>query len=210
MKHLYLLLCLGILFLSCNNSNNNKQAESYSIKIAQLEATFDPSKFDSLSQTLIGTKLDPFTFIDLTGKTISLDKIDKPILLEATASWCKPCIAITPALNEIADQYGDQVELILLTHDTPKKAARFAKKFDSQIKIIPSSKEQDPGSLDKIAVGGFKQLFPFPTTYFIDKDKIIVDVKVGAEVPASSNSEEVERVKRRNVERLKDGIGRLL
>jgi thioredoxin 1 len=50
---------------------------------------------------------------------------DKPVLVDFWAEWCGPCKMIGPALEEISDELGEQVNIVKLNiddhPDTPTK-----------------------------------------------------------------------------------------
>tara|TARA_A100001391_G_scaffold201546_1_gene188852 strand:- start:24152 stop:24475 length:324 start_codon:yes stop_codon:yes gene_type:complete len=50
----------------------------------------------------------------------------KPVLVDFWAPWCAPCKALAPTLDELANEYADEVEVVKVDIDAnPALAERF-------------------------------------------------------------------------------------
>ena len=53
-------------------------------------------------------------------------KADKPVILDLWAEWCGPCRMVGPIVNEIGEEYGEQVIVGKLDVDNnPQTTAKF-------------------------------------------------------------------------------------
>lgn len=131
--------------------------------------------FDSLvNNCLKGSRLDNFQVKDLKKKPVFLDEFEKPVYLTTSASWIAPTVGEIPALNKLADKYHEQVEFVILFWDTRETSRELAKKYSSNITIlyVDESKNSSP-----YVIKMMKHSLGFPTSFLLDKDKKILDIR---------------------------------
>ena len=66
------------------------------------------------------------TFTDANFQAEVIES-DIPVLVDFWAEWCAPCKALTPVIDELADEYADKAKVgkldtILQFYDTPDDA----------------------------------------------------------------------------------------
>ncbi len=100
------------------------------------------------------------------------------ILINYWATWCPPCIAEMPSLQQLYEDYQDEVVFLFVSGEGHQTVKRFLERKNY---TIPSFKmlTQNPAILDGRVL---------PTTYLIDREGNIVIKKEGA---ADWNSESV-------------------
>ena len=105
---------------------------------------------------------------DLEGKTVRLsDYRGKVVILNFWASWCPPCKAEMPELEQVALEYNQGSEAVLVTvnltdgaRETPAKARQYIQdnRFTMPVLLDTSGKAADDYNITSI-----------PTTIIVDK-----------------------------------------
>ncbi|CAM1371208.1 conserved hypothetical protein [Tenacibaculum litopenaei] len=137
---------------------------------------------DIVNNCVKGKYIANYDFTTVDGEVISTDKVDKPILLIAAATWCAPCWGEIPALNKMVEKYDGQMQFVMIFWDTKENVAKMAEKLDKRIKLVASEAEHADKST--IEVNGFIHMLDYPTAYLISKDKQILNFKRGAASPS--------------------------
>ncbi len=160
----------------------------------------DAAMLDDIVYNCIRDKyISNYDFTSIDGKTISTDKIEKPIVLLTAATWCAPCWGEIPALNKLVEKYNDKVEFIMLFWDKDEGVKRMAKKLDKRIFLVPSKEKLSDRS--SIRISGFIHKLDYPSAYLITGKKKILDFKRGALSPTKKMGwDEVNEVNEKELE----------
>ncbi|MFT4669603.1 MAG: thiol-disulfide isomerase/thioredoxin [Flavobacteriaceae bacterium] len=134
--------------------------------------------FDSLIKNVVNNSyMDDFKVKKLSGRKIRFYDFKKPVFLMTYASWCTPGVGEIPALNEIANKYHKEVNFIVLFWDSKSKVKKATRGYSSKFTILYVNEMEN--THDYI-VETMKHSLGFPTTFFIDENKKIIDVRRGA------------------------------
>lgn len=117
-----------------------------------------------------------FQLQSLDGETISLgDLRGSPVLLNFWATWCGPCRLEMPFLQEVfEDQEWAARGLVMLAVNL-QEPGETVRKFMEENRLSFTVLLDTTGE-----VGRQYNISGIPTTYFIDNDGIIKNVKMGA------------------------------
>jgi len=131
--------------------------------------------FDSLVKNVVnGTYLDNFKVRKFSGRRIELYQFEKPTYLITYASWCVPGVGEIPAFNDIADRYYNEIDFIILFWGSKKKIRKIKRKFSRKVNILYVDEKENRHDF---TIRTMKHSLGFPTSFFINADKKIMDVR---------------------------------
>ncbi len=162
--------------------------------------------FDSLVQLhLKGTTFEDYEVNNISKGRVRFSSYKKPLFILTYASWCIPSVGEVPALNKLAEKYSKDVQFIILFWDKKKDVRKIAKKFNHNISVCYSHESYKD---DAPIVSNLKHTLGFPTSYFLDQNLKVVDIKRGGAQPEMSS--EYVKAYTMNYNVFREGLGSLL
>ncbi|MFQ5996248.1 MAG: TlpA family protein disulfide reductase [Dehalococcoidales bacterium] len=128
----------------------------------------------STQSAQIGKPAPDFKLSNLEGQSVSLsDFRGRPVLLNFWASWCGPCRYEMPFIQEIHEKWSAKGLVVLTVNlqEDPSLVKEFMEDLGLSFPVLLATNQE---------VSLAYNLRGIPTTFFIDKDGIIQDRKVGA------------------------------
>lgn len=122
-----------------------------------------------------GFQAPDFVLETAAGQDVRLSELrGRPVLINLWASWCVPCRAEMPALEQAYQEYQGQGFILLAVNatdqDNRQAALAFAQENDLSFPILFDINGQ---------VSELYQLRALPTSFFVNPDGIIQEVVVG-------------------------------
>jgi cytochrome c biogenesis protein CcmG, thiol:disulfide interchange protein DsbE len=109
-----------------------------------------------------------------------------PVVINKWASWCGPCRAELPILQQVSTEHGKQIAFVGLNAKDKRGAAEsFAAQYP-----VPYPSYEDPG--EKIA-RSLKAPANFPVTVFLDKNGRTVFIHQGGYASAAQLNADIEK-----------------
>lgn len=108
---------------------------------------------------------------DLEGQRVSFsDSKGNVVLINFWATWCPPCVAELPSMQDLFSEYGDRAHFYFVTSEDPKVVQRFMEKKGYDFPIY--FEVHKPPSLLRVN--------SIPTTFVLAKDGEVMIKKTGA------------------------------
>ncbi|PCJ96955.1 MAG: thiol-disulfide oxidoreductase [Flavobacteriaceae bacterium] len=116
---------------------------------------------DTYQWELVNVNGNPFDFENEKGEVI---------FVNFWATWCPPCVAEMPSIQELYNDYGDKVTFVMVAQDDVEKVKNFLTKKEYNFPVY-FSRSKAPDVLDSKVI---------PTTYVINKEGHIIIAETGA------------------------------
>ncbi len=104
-----------------------------------------------------------FSLKTISGDTATLsDYAGRVVLINYWATWCLPCRAEMPLLQQYAERYGDDLVVLAINNGEPAdEVEAFIRELDLTLPVLLDPEE---------TVTQLYRIRGFPTTLFIDRD----------------------------------------
>lgn len=140
-------------------------------------------------QAELGALAPDFSLPVLDGQTVRLSEFrGKPVILNFWATWCPPCRAEMPALEEIWQQYG-RGDVVVLGVDQGEGTAVVERFINTKVHTtFPILMDQ------RQTIGDTYFVRSLPTTFFIDPNGFIQEIRVGGPLSLDFLQGQVQRL----------------
>jgi thiol-disulfide isomerase/thioredoxin len=146
--------------------------------LAALSAKADADKKAEMIKTILNDTASNFVLRDLKGNRVSLDTLKgKTVVLDFWATWCGPCKASFPAMQQLVDNHKGSNDVVLLFIDTWENADDKNKNAQDFITASPYTFHVLMDN-DNEVVGKYK-VTGIPTKFVIGPDGMLKFKAVG-------------------------------
>ena len=151
----------------------SEEGQAAASRVAELEAAtrlgYLPRDDD---ETRVGGQAPDFRLLTLEGEPFRMSELGQPVILNFWASWCAPCVEEMPDFELVHAEFGDRLALIGVNDgEDLATALEFQERLGVTYAVLLDPTTQ--------LTGGPYRLIGRPTTFYIDGDGVIREVRVG-------------------------------
>jgi thiol-disulfide isomerase/thioredoxin len=142
----------------------------FKVKANQAKMLFvSPSTIDEAERETIGDFF--WNLVDSNGKIVNFkEKEGDIILINFWATWCPPCIAEMPSLNDLYADYKDKITFVFIANDKKEKVNAYLESNNFELPVYYATAKA-PEKLHSSSI---------PATFLIDDQGNIVMKEIGS------------------------------
>jgi peroxiredoxin len=139
---------------------------------------------------VVGTAVEDFQLVDLSGKMQSLSQYrGKIVLLNFWATWCKPCTTEMPAMQTIYDKLRDKGFVVLAVNEL-EDDAKVREHIKQYGHTFPVLMDRDNKVANQFGV------FGLPVSVFIDEKGVVQEYVKGGLLTEQKIDETIARIQK--------------
>ncbi len=143
------------------------------IAVSRVPAEAAAARHDRPPLPRSGYPAPDFTLETLAGEAVTLSDLQgQVVLINFWATWCPPCRAEMPAIQEVYEEYRDQGFTVLAVNERESQG-RVATFMDELGLTFPVPLDRDGRVFRRYRVNAL------PSTFFVDREGIIRNVTIG-------------------------------
>lgn len=128
----------------------------------------EPAKTNRPFGADAGLAFQPATLSGIEGQPVMLAGTERPLVLDFWGTWCGPCVALTPSLKALHQQYATKADIVSIALDDADKVKQYLSAHAITWPNIAVPEKQAAGSLiEKLNVNNY------PTFILVYKGIII-------------------------------------
>jgi thiol-disulfide isomerase/thioredoxin len=124
--------------------------DSLTVQVAEPAKTTRPYGFDA------GFAFLQATLTDIKGQAVALAGTERPLVLDFWGTWCAPCVALTPSLKALHQQYAGQADIVSIALDDTDKVKQYLASNDiAWTNIAIPEKQMETSVIGKLHVHNY-------------------------------------------------------
>ncbi len=142
--------------------------------------------YDSLvNKVLIGTRFDNFRVKNYKSRReFKFEEFTKPIYLKTSAIWAEPNDSEIKALNDVAEEFGDIIDFVILYWESPERIREAKREFNENITILYVDELQNENTT---VVPILKHSLGLPSVILMDEERKVLNIRKGVSPTFISN-----------------------
>lgn len=157
-----------------------------------------------VDNSLKGTYMNDFKAKNLNKNVKNFSDFEKPVVLLTYSAWCIPSKGELPALNDLAKQYGKDIDIVVLFWDNYKTVRKATRDFHRNINVLYVDEAENTNTH---IIRNLKHSLGLPLVFTLNTKKEIINIQRRV---ANRMGDSLEEAFKENHTLLKDNITQLL